>query len=1026
MSDRRRRRFAARPEREDHDRRPDRTHGSGLGDARGSGLGDERASDDAPADGAPEDREGLDEALREYERRRDELLGARRRDRDASRDGEPPRAAPERVSTRRAGGASRTPRASGTPAAPPPSPVTPAPPSAPAPPSRHTPRAIRRDGPGAWFQRRYRRFRRSLRANLTAYGHRYNAVGPNAAADPKPLLLWLVDLPRLAVMWGGHLDYRATRAATLLYRDLRSRPPRIQWNPAEVLSPHVAFAVPTAAQLDPFWRWPRVRAFARELRTDWRTALAGAGAAAAAAVDDAKQELAADLSVAADRTGRSLSWGQAQLTRFDRLFRPARRDDRAWWFACGTGLCGLILTGLLFLRAEPARAGRAAAAPGTGAALADLDPADRNPRGLVPDAAFGVPPALAAPSAAEDWGEEFDPDPAADPGFGLDPGFDPASDPGFDPSVDPFEIARADSDPEPFDPATDPGFDPGADPVEIARGNSRSFDPATDPGFDPDSDPTAVARGASNPADADPYGGLPDPFAAGASSDELAGPLPDESAPGDPGPGGAGPEEFDWGAPLAGSDPGAEAYVRSRAELSVGLRRTELPPGEPGYVPPDDDAPLTATAAPVGGGLPEDPGGWLRQRVRRDRYAPAVPPEYVGPDPADPDGGADLRWDEPAAAAPPRASDVPADGVPAAAGAGLTVARRTPATAARGQAYRYQLWVENPGAAPAAATVTETVGPGVRVTAAEPPAAFAPAAASETRGGGTLTWDLPPLDPGEVRRLTVTVFPLPNPAGKPGNGAEAGGDRPAAFTTEARVTGRWAVAALTDVARPEPADEFPADEFPADEFPAEDFPDEFPTDESFPGGPFPDEPAAPAGEPFPAYPADPPPFNDFADPPGFDENRSGEDRFGEEPDFGGEPRGPEPADPEPADPAPLESEPLDTEAWEPTPLGPVSGEPGPADPEPFGEPASEFEPRADERPSPAWNPQPRWEPQPLPDAAVRPAQILTRTPEPEADPDAAGSRRPPRRSTRPARAAPRGCGSRWPGRGRCGPGRTCG
>ncbi|NNJ27760.1 hypothetical protein [Alienimonas chondri] len=656
--------------------------------------------------------------------------------------------------------------------------------------SLDTPREVRRDGLFAWVTRGYRRFRRNLRQNLTAYGHRYNSVGPNAATDSKPLLLWLVDLPRLICMWIGHVDYRTTRAATLAIRDFRSRGPRIPFRAAEVYSPLVASRRPTSADLYPFWRWPGVRDWTREFRSDWRNALSLVAAGAGAAVAGAKEELNAELSAVGDRAGRSLAWTQAQATRFDRLFRPTgRHDDRAWWFACGTGLCGLALTSLLFLQGEPAlaEANRAAAAA-----------PNKSIAGLVPDAGL-------------------EPD---------DPDFHAAPDQLFGGEDDPLQ----DED-EPF------GGEP--DPNLIARADSE-------PGLESDE---AI------------FGGHENPFSD--MGDFAVEPTPD-------------------------------AYVRPLPALTIEMRRAEpdLPDDFPSYEPPDDETIVERSAAPVRTPLPSDPGGWDQERRRTAPAAAVLPAEYIGvprnesiePAPFEPapfggeglndasfgggefidDGfGENLDGDFGAAVGPvggppsgatATASDVPADGVPAAAGAGLTVTRSAMDSAALGTAYTYDLWVKNDGDAPASAVLEEVVGPGVRVTNAVPPAEFQSAggAADQTGpgrpGGGTLTWDLPVLPPGAVRQLSVTVHPLP-----PAADAEAGGE--IAFTTDARVTGRWAVAGVTLVAAAAPAEPEPLPE-PERDFPAA--PDET-WDRDWPSDPppvndfdFPDEPSL-IDEPEPAW-----------------------------------------------------------------------------------------------------------------------------------------------------------------------------
>ncbi|QDT16447.1 hypothetical protein [Alienimonas californiensis] len=719
--------------------------------------------------------------------------------------------------------------------------------------SLRTPREVRRDGPVAWTLRGYRRFRRQLRQNLTAYGHRYHTVGPNAATDSKPALLWLVDFPRLVGMWASHVDYRTTRAVTLTFRDLRSRPTRIPFSAAEVLSPHVAFTVPTCADLNPIWRWPAVRTWTREFRNDWRNALALAAAGAGAAVAGAKEEFSAELAAVGDRTGRGLAWTQAQATRFDRLFHPTgRHDDRGWWFACGTGMCGLALTSLLFLQGAPANAEVNAVA-----ALAPKSTKAGAP--AVPDAA--LEPDRADFNAPAD--ELFE-----DDLWGSEPGDPPATD----------------------------------DPTLIARGNS---------------DPTLES-------DADMFGDLPNPFAEEGGMDAL--------------------------------EPAPESYVRPLPALTIDLRRAEPDFGDdlPGYEPPDDDAPAEAVAAPVRTPLPADPGGWDEERRRSEPAAPALPPEYVGvppdspvdsweeaapsvenrlndpsfdpdfpddfglaPDDDAPAGGASFDDNGGAAAFPDEEAqtdlDLPADGVPAAAGAGLTVTRTAYGAATLGAPYTYDLWVKNEGDAPATAVLEEAVGPGVRVTNAVPPASFLPGdgaaqalAAGAGAGGGILTWDLASLPPGAVRQLSVTVHPLPG-ANAEGNGEEI------AFTTDARVTGRWAVAGTTVVmATPEPP-----------------------------------PPAEPVNRWQTDWPSDPPIVNDFDDFPDEPTDLPLEEPFEEEP-----------LD----EPLAAEPEPFEEPAWEPQPL-----------PDPAVRPAQILRPELDEEDeAPALETEPPPEPTPTEEPAAAP------------------------------------------------------
>ena len=455
-------------------------------------------SAETPADG-----------LAEFERRRDELLRARREPRAArtsenrgdgddaargNRGGTPnprpnPSPRPTPASVMSGGGATGTAAATTAAAAdggPDYSLLTPR-------------RRVRRDGPMAWAGRRYRRFRRSLRENITAYGHRYNSVGGGTSADGRPLLLWLVDLPRLFAMHFDHAAYRSTRATTLLFRDLRSRPPRIEWDKTSVFSPLVGFTVPTAADLNPVWEWPAVRTFWANFREDWRAALAETFGGLAAIWANFRAELSAEFAALAGRFAGVLGWAQANLTRFDRLFRGS--DDGAWVFACGTGVAGLTLTALLFWNVDDAVAATA------------------SKRGV-------ADPATLAGSGVSDWREgeapptdDFDPD--SDP-FDGDPVADFSDDSADDgmlypePDVDrrrddavPVAAARSDLLPDPFG---DAGW--GDEPAygglaELGVAFARRELPADIPGYvPPDDDREAVvaARSGRRPLPEDPGG----------------------------------------------------------------------------------------------------------------------------------------------------------------------------------------------------------------------------------------------------------------------------------------------------------------------------------------------------------------------------------------------------------------------------------------------------------------------------------------------------------------------------------------
>ena len=651
MSDRRRRR--ARPDRprtradrarERAEDRPDGDHGDGD-DAREPReefeadlmAGRDRAADAASADAAAVDHDderdadarARAEALAEFERTRDAMLRAGRGDRTGRRRTREDREPADRIPVR--GGAPK-PRPNPSPRpAPAVATATVAPTGGPSGPrvgrsySLFTPRAraVRRDGPMAWAGRRYRRFRRGLRENITAYGHRYNAVGGDAT-EGRPLLLWLVDAPRLFAMYFDHAEYRLTRGVTLLFRELRARPPRIEWDKHSVHSPLVGFSVPTCEDVNPFWRWPAVVAFWAAFREDWRAALAETFGGLAAIWANAKAELAAEIDALFSRFSGVLGWLQANLTRFDRLFRGS--DDGAWVFACGTGLAGLTLTAFLFLYADEAAAGP------------DADPAAVVSAGIKHHG-----PDIGGWNDDDFDGEHGDPD-----DFGEDVVLEPEPrDRVFRPDPGPVARAASDLSPDPWDDA-DPG---GSDFRPVAR--------ATSPGP------------------------LPDPFGDGAAAD-------------------------DWAVPAYGP------------ELGVTFERRELPPEIDGFVPPDDDRQATVTAADSGRRpLPDDPGGWAYadgRSARGERFTP--PPALRG------DGRADAVSLAPLA---PTGED---DGVtPVASGLGLSVTR-TPAADGGDGRMTYELRVRNDGDEPAAAAVEETVGAGVTVVAAEPPAAF-----TESTGG---------------------------------------------------------------------------------------------------------------------------------------------------------------------------------------------------------------------------------------------------------------------------------------------------
>ena len=517
MSDRRRRR--ARPPREDRpprDReRRDREPSDRDGDARDGVFRDHAAApherdrcereefadpgDDRvefEEDGAESDDAG--DAVAEYERRRDALLRARReeraaRERQASAEGEAERerqdAEPNPTPAPKAGAGRGAWTAAG---------VTAARAAVGRGFSRLTPaRAVRRDGPLLWLGRRYRRFRRRLRENLTAYGHRYNSVGATAG-DRKPLLLWVVDFPRLVGMWVGFAWYRVTHGATLFFRELRSRPTRIEWDKESVFSPLVGFSVPTCADLNPVWRWPAVAAFVVHFREDWRAALASTAADLRGIWTNAKNELAAEFGAVGERLGLGLAWGQTQLSRFDRLFRGS--DDSAWVFACGTGVAGLALTSLLFFRW-----GDAEAAVGPGATLyhprvaedwADADPGP--PAGR--ESTDADPVAAGGSGAREEPG--FFPVAAGDSDFGDEPDFGEEPDIDDAPDDAPIAAATGGSGAEPVPPGNPFGdesyrYDLGL--PELAVTLERAELPPAIPAYDPPDDDRTISVVAVEP-----------------------------------------------------------------------------------------------------------------------------------------------------------------------------------------------------------------------------------------------------------------------------------------------------------------------------------------------------------------------------------------------------------------------------------------------------------------------------------------------------------------------------------------------
>ena len=506
MSDRRRRR--ARPPREDRDREAFRREEAFRHEADAAfaaAAGDSRTTDSNAAD--PEDAaaeaRARAEALAEFERTRDALLRARRDGREpGGRDSDGRDRGGRKTGVGRGqtgqtgqtpqGGRGRADRIPVRPGAPNPRPIA-APAGAAAVPSAGaaagrgysllTPRrAVRRDGPVAWAGRRYRRFRRGLRENLTALGHRYNAVG-GGANEGRPLLLWLVDLPRLVGMYAGHAEYRFTRATTLLFRDLRSRPPGIRWDKDSVFSPLVGSARPTWDDLNPVWRWPAVALFWAKFREDWRAALADTVGELAGIWANFKAELAAEFGAIGSRFTAALAWVQANASRFDRLFRGS--DQGAWAFACGTGMAGLILTALLCWRSPEAVAATAVNREGTAALTAAGLPGKP-----IPDlTGYGDDPA--DPEDPADFGD----DPEE---FGGAPVAAGSSDDMFFPEPDPVPVAAASSDssaaaalPDPFgDAFAEDAFGDG--PPALGPNLSVTFErrelPGEIPGYAPPDD----------------------------------------------------------------------------------------------------------------------------------------------------------------------------------------------------------------------------------------------------------------------------------------------------------------------------------------------------------------------------------------------------------------------------------------------------------------------------------------------------------------------------------------------------------
>ena len=348
--------------------------------------------------------------------------------------------------------------------------------------------AVHRTGPIAWLGRQYREFRRDLKKDLSSYGHRFDSN----RLENKPVLLWLIDLPRLAAMWLGFVDYRATRAVRLFVRDVRSTPPRVHWVAREAYSPLIAFTVPTAADLDPVWNRPAVRAWLAEFRQDWRRTLAASFAGLSAVLADIREESAAELAAIAARFGAVGAWLNRTVGGVWRTL-AASGGDGGWAFACGTGLAGLTLIALLFLSGnDDARSLAAVELPAEPAVVPPrpAPPSDRFPAADEPDGfdrmtdpEFGSAPGvmLAAPPQVPDdrfSGDEF-------PGYDL-PKPDPA------PPGDPI----ADGDGESADPFGDPHAPPGDgfadDPVPVARGRSEPL--VIDWGMDLGEEPATPTR----------------------------------------------------------------------------------------------------------------------------------------------------------------------------------------------------------------------------------------------------------------------------------------------------------------------------------------------------------------------------------------------------------------------------------------------------------------------------------------------------------------------------------------------------
>ena len=518
--------------------------------------------------------------------------------------------------------------------------------------------AVHKTGLFAWVGRQYREFRRDLKKDLRSYGHRFDSN----QLDNKPLLLWLVDLPRLLAMWVGFADYRATRAVRLFVRDVRSMPPRVHWVATEAYSPLVAFHVPTAADLDPVWNRPAVRAWLAEFRNDWRRTLAASFAGTAAVLANVRRECAAEFAAVAAKFGAVGRWLDGTVGAAWRALALSGADG-GWAFACGTGLAGLTLVALLFLGGSDDRPNLAAAER----------PANGDTHLVPPEPA---PPEPRRPRDEFDW--DTDPEFGPAPLLADTPDFDRTE---FEPRGDePYELEPP--EPEPYGEPDPPG-----DPVAADFGGlPNPFDDLGDPPADddryrlPEDDPVPVARGRSEPDPFDWERDLPDEPPAHAPP-EIAASLRRTRLPADVPPAADPPGEWRIdGRPVPGPD---------RRVVPAGLN--------PGFDPPDGwevPAEHLRPAPRRGGGLRDD-------GLRDERATSAIGPAPSGtPDVA---AGAAFPGVTLTRTRPTFAGDAAADGTPL---------------------VRYVLTVRNTGTADTAAVRLTERPRNLRPADADPPADY--------------------------------------------------------------------------------------------------------------------------------------------------------------------------------------------------------------------------------------------------------------------------------------------------------------